>query len=97
MKNNKNCFKRAKMGEHTFFATFLFFSPREHKNVRSRKTFLDPERLFETSGKERKERRVVESGARGCGVRSEGRGPLWGGRAEDVTAPRGRRSDPKRL
>ena len=33
----------------------------------------------------------------GCGVRSEGRGPLWGGRAEDVTAPRGRRSDPKRL
>ena len=33
----------------------------------------------------------------GCGVQSEGRGPLWGGRAEDVTAPRGRRSDPKRL
>ena len=32
--------------------------------LRSRKTFLDPERLFETSVTERKERRVVESGAR---------------------------------
>ena len=31
-KNNKICFKRAKVGEHTFFATFfIFFSSRTEK------------------------------------------------------------------
>ena len=46
---------------------------------------------------ERKERRVVESEAEGCGVRSEAGVPFRGGLAEDVAARSGRRSDPKRL
>ena len=43
MKNNKNCFKRAKMGEHTFFATFfIFFSSRTEKCSFSKDVFWIP-------------------------------------------------------
>ena len=43
---------------------FFFFPTREQKKCSFSKTFLDTERLFGTSETERKERRVVESGAR---------------------------------
>ena len=42
----------------------LFFPTREQKKCSFSKTFLDTERLFGTNETERKERRVVESGAR---------------------------------
>ena len=77
---------------YTFLLTFFFFTPREQKKCSFSKTFLDPERLFVANATE---------GAKGRGVCSEGlwspergRGPLWGGRAEDVAARSERRSDP---
>ena len=76
-------------------ADFFFFLPREQKKCSFSKTFLDPEDFSERT--ERKERRVAESVAKGCGVRSEAGVPFRGGLAEDVAARSGRRSDPKRL
>ena len=73
----------------------FFFFRKNRKNAHSRKLFWIPNDFSERT--ERKERRVAESEAEGCGVRSEAGVPFRGGLAEDVAARSGRRSDPKRL
>ena len=47
IENNENCFKRAKVGEHTFFATFfIFFSSRTEKCYSFSQTFFGSLRRF---------------------------------------------------
>ena len=95
-----------KFGEHilrTFLtpqntkrSLLLFFSDeRTEKMLVLERLFWIPNDFSERT--ERKERRVAESEAEGCGVRSEAGVPFRGGLAEDVAARSGRRSDPKRV
>mgnify|MGYP006975742616 CR=1 FL=1 len=71
-----------------FFDSFFNFSPREQKKCSFSKTFLDTERLFGTSETERKERRVVESGARAVESGAKAGVPFRDGRSGGRKSPK---------